>query len=87
MSPRATVLLVDDEEYVRDSLASLLRRRGFETRTAASVDEALSPANLEGVDVVVTDLKMPGRDGLALVRELAGDERADALAAGMIVGA
>ena len=73
MSPRATVLLVDDEDYVRDSLASLLQRRGFETRTAASVEEALSPESLGGVDVVVTDLKMPGRDGLALVRELAGE--------------
>jgi DNA-binding NtrC family response regulator len=70
---RGTVLVVDDENYVRDSLATLLERRGFEVRTAGSVEEALQPQRLAGLDAVVTDLKMPGRDGLALVRELAGD--------------
>lgn len=73
MSHRGTVLIVDDEEYVRDSLASLLERRGFETLTAASVDQALEPGRLQGVDAVVTDLKMPGRDGLDLVKSVAGD--------------
>ncbi|MCB1035246.1 MAG: sigma-54-dependent Fis family transcriptional regulator, partial [Acidobacteria bacterium] len=69
MSHRGTVLVVDDEGYVRDSLAALLERRGFETHTAGSVDEALQPGRLASVDVVVTDLKMPGRGGLDLVRE------------------
>ncbi len=70
---RGSVLIVDDEAYVRDSLANLLERRGFEARTAASVDEALQPAQLDGIDAVVTDLKMPGRDGLDLVRQLAAE--------------
>ena len=73
MKPRRTVLIVDDEAYVLESLASLLERRGFEVRTATSVDEALDPGLLGGVDAVVTDLKMPGRDGLELVREVAGE--------------
>ncbi len=73
MSRRATVLIVDDEDYVRDSLASLLERRGFEVRAAGSVDQALEPERLAGVDAVVTDLKMPGRGGLDLVRELASE--------------
>lgn len=68
---RGTVLLVDDESFVRESLSTLLERRGFEIRTASSVDEALEPEQLAGVDAVVTDLKMPKRDGLALVREIA----------------
>jgi len=66
----ANVLLVDDEAYVRDSLATLLGRRGYEVRTAASYDEALATKSLDGVDAVVTDLKIPGRDGTALLHRL-----------------
>jgi DNA-binding NtrC family response regulator len=71
MSPLGTVLVVDDEAYVRDSLASLLERRQFVVRTAGSVAEALAPDNLDGLDAVVTDLRMPEQDGLALVEALA----------------
>jgi DNA-binding NtrC family response regulator len=66
----ATVLVVDDEAYVRDSLATLLRRRGFDVRAAGGYDEALGSGSLDGVDAVVTDLKMPGKDGTALLRRL-----------------
>ncbi|MCB1057276.1 MAG: sigma-54-dependent Fis family transcriptional regulator [Acidobacteria bacterium] len=72
-APRGSILVVDDESYVRDSLASVLERRGFDVRTAASVDEALTPERLEAIDAVVTDLKMPGRGGLELVCELQGE--------------
>ncbi len=71
MSPVATVLLVDDEDYVRDSLTALLERRGFEVRTAASSDAALDEELLEGCDLVLTDLRMPGLDGRELVATLA----------------
>ena len=74
MSEIGTVLVVDDEGYVRDSLASVLARRGFTVRAAGSVNEALTPENLDGIDAVVTDLKMPERDGLALVKEIADRE-------------
>jgi DNA-binding NtrC family response regulator len=69
-----TVLLVDDEAYVRESLASVLSRRRLKVKTATSVAEALRPGTLAGVDVVVTDLKMPDEDGLSLVRRLAESE-------------
>jgi DNA-binding NtrC family response regulator len=71
MKTRGTILLVDDEDYVRDSLATLLERRGYLVRGAASAAEALQSHSLDGVDVVVTDLRMPGEDGLQLVRRLA----------------
>jgi DNA-binding NtrC family response regulator len=70
VAPSASVLLVDDEAYVRESLQEILARRGFDVRTAASGAEALEPGRLDGVEVVVSDLKMPGIDGLALVTEL-----------------
>jgi len=66
----ATVLIVDDETYVRESLAALLARRGCEVRTAGSAREALADEMLDGLDVVVTDLKMPGEDGGELLRRL-----------------
>ena len=70
MSPRGTLLIVDDEAYVRESLAEVLRRRDFVVRTSATASEALVPDNLAGLDAVVTDLKLPGEDGQALVRQL-----------------
>lgn len=71
MSGRGTVLIVDDEDYVRDSLVAALSRQRFEMRSASGVDEAQTGDILSGVDAVVTDLRMPGDDGLALLRRLA----------------
>lgn len=74
MSTRGTVLVVDDEAYVRESLAAVLAHQGFEVRAAASTAEALEGERLTGADALVTDLKMPGAGGLALLRRLARDE-------------
>jgi DNA-binding NtrC family response regulator len=65
-----TILLVDDEAYVRDSLAAVLRRKGFAVRTASGPDEALQAHSLDGVDAVITDLRMSGGDGLGLISQL-----------------
>ena len=64
-----TVLLVDDEPGVRFALTEVLRDRGYRVICACSGSEAL--AALDGVDVVVTDLSMPGMDGLELVSQIA----------------
>jgi CheY-like chemotaxis protein len=64
-----TVLLVDDEPGVRFALTEVLHDRGYRVVSASSGAEAL--AALEGVDVVVTDLSMPGMDGLELVSRIA----------------
>lgn len=68
------ILLVDDEAYVRDSLAAVLERRGFSVRCAAGADEALQRDKLDGVDAVVTDLRMPGTGGLELLERLSAAE-------------
>jgi two-component system response regulator HydG len=67
---QGSVLVVDDEEYVRESVAEILRRAGFSVRTAGSVDEAVAAPGIDGMDAVLTDLRMPGRDGLELLREV-----------------
>jgi CheY-like chemotaxis protein len=70
-----TILVVDDDPGVRFALTEVLRERGHRVIAAASGQEALD--KLDGVDVVVTDLAMPGMDGLELVSRIA--ERAPAL--------
>lgn len=66
MKPR--VLIVDDEETIRKLLKSRLERDGLEVTTASNADEAEKSLNTGSeVGVVVTDLKMPGRDGFQLM--------------------
>src|SRR5262245_22691388 len=67
---RGTVLVVEDEAYVRTSLSELLASRGFEVIQAAGAEEAQDQLRRAPVDVVLTDLKMPGTGGLELVRRL-----------------
>jgi DNA-binding NtrC family response regulator len=60
----ATVLVVDDDLIVQDSVKCLLDTDGYEVTTAATGEEALSRLARQGFDVVVSDIKMPGLTGL-----------------------
>ena len=64
------MLLVDDDETFRERLGRALRDRGFEVRTAASVDEAVSLAEDDSPEYAVVDLRMPGKGGMEMLREL-----------------
>jgi len=66
----ARVLVVDDEAGVRESVRMVLRGE-FEVLTADGVDAALAALGSARVDLVLLDLLMPGRDGFALLEELA----------------
>ncbi len=69
---RCRVLLIDDEDAVRNATARLLGRRGYDVSTAASGREGLDLLDTEAFDVVVTDLLMPGEaSGRAVLDELA----------------
>ena len=69
------VLVVDDSATVRFKVKSLLQKAGMEVDQAGNVHEALARlAPGHGVDVVVTDLRMPGLDGNKLVTTLQGCE-------------
>jgi DNA-binding NtrC family response regulator len=65
-----TVLVVDDEAFVRESLVDLLESDGYRPVAAGSVKEALRLVDVEPVIAIITDLKMPGGDGLELLREI-----------------
>jgi DNA-binding NtrC family response regulator len=66
----ARVLIVDDEKDILKALEFLLRAEGYSVSKAQSGEEALDLFKKEGFDVVLTDLKMPGMDGLALLDEI-----------------
>ena len=73
--PRADeprILVVDDEKPVRRLMAAIVARGGFKTLEAQSGAEALEMAEHEHVDLVVTDVQMPGMTGPELVRALRG---------------
>ena len=64
-----TVLLVDDEALLRDILSEVLQEAALRVHSAASGAEALAVLDAgEAIDVLVTDLSMPGMDGHALIR-------------------
>jgi len=66
-----SVLVVDDERNIRRVLRAMLRRFGYEVTTACDGNEALAIVENDGpFDVVITDLKMPGMDGMDLLRVL-----------------
>ncbi len=69
---KTRVLIVDDEESIRKLLKSRMEREGYDTLTASNAEEAekLFGTNGNGIGTVVTDLKMPGRDGFQLMKAL-----------------
>lgn len=67
---RARILIVDDEPIKRTVLEDELRDAGYDVKTAANPLEAEEYLDEAGFDVVLTDLRMPGQDGLSFLRDL-----------------
>jgi two-component system KDP operon response regulator KdpE len=67
---KGRVLVVDDEEQIRRSLARALTSRGFDVRTAADGGDAVAEAEGFAPDLVVLDLNLPELDGFAVTRRL-----------------
>ena len=65
-----SILLVDDDEVFRKRLGRAFFDRGHDVRLAANYDEALASAREDSPQFAVVDLKMPGRSGLDVVRDL-----------------
>jgi two-component system nitrogen regulation response regulator NtrX len=65
------ILIVDDEESIRRSLAGILADEGFETATARDGDQALAMLRADGLpSLVLLDIAMPGRDGMEVLEEI-----------------
>jgi len=65
-----SMLIVDDDEVLRERLAKALRARGYEVRTAKDAAAALELARQESPELALVDLRMPGASGLELIGEL-----------------
>jgi FixJ family two-component response regulator len=70
-----TVLVVDDDPQVRDSIGQLLRSLGMHTQLFASVADFLKSDKSDGPTCVVLDVRLPGRSGLEFQRDLAAANR------------
>jgi len=66
------IMIVDDEAFVVEELAEALSEEGYTVATAGSGADALDVPDLVDIDVLVTDLKMPGMTGIDLLTALRG---------------
>jgi two-component system response regulator MprA len=69
-TPNGRVLVVEDDQSVRDAVARALRYEGYDVRTAFDGTDALTHVADDDPDVVVLDVLMPGTDGLEVCRRL-----------------
>ena len=69
-TPKPSVLLVDDDDRFRSRMARAFEERGYEAQQADSYDAALEIGTKESAEFAVVDLRMPGKSGLEVVREL-----------------
>lgn len=70
MKKNANILVVDDDSLNRQTVARTLAHAGFNTVTAANGEEALDCLNREQFDAVVSDVRMPGMDGIELLQNI-----------------
>ena len=64
------ILVVDDEEGARDLFNTILTDEGYDVSLASGGEEALGLFNSNPFNLVITDIKMPGMDGLQLLQEI-----------------
>src|SRR5665811_1880751 len=67
---REHILVVDDEEMIRDLISSALAQEEYICHQAANVDEAFILLGEQPIDLVISDIMMPGRSGVELLRDL-----------------
>jgi two-component system response regulator RegA len=65
-----SILIVDDDEVLRTRLERAFSQRGLKVYTAADCDAAIAQTKSQDLDMAVVDLKMPGKSGLELLREI-----------------
>ncbi len=64
------ILVVDDDRTVADTLSLIFQKSGFDVRTAYSAHEAIRSARTFAPDLMLCDIDMPGRDGVALMGDI-----------------
>ena len=75
MKPKRTILCVDDNEQSLSHRKIMLETRGYRVVSLSRGEEALERFKQGGIDLVLTDIMMPGLDGFGLLRALRADAR------------
>lgn len=68
--PERVILIVDDEEGLREGLGKLLEDEGYVVLCAETGEEALDVLQQSRIDLVLTDMRMPGMDGIELLKKI-----------------
>ena len=69
----ARILIIDDEDQSRDMLCQALTRAGYEVLTARDGSEGIALCRTVRADLIITDILMPGKEGLETIMELRRD--------------
>ncbi len=66
----ASILIIDDEEDIRDALQMVLESAGYDVMVASNGNEAIVLQRGEPADLIITDIIMPEKDGVAIIKEI-----------------
>ncbi len=66
----ARILVVDDEPAIRSSLVTVLEKQGFKCHAAGTGEEAIEAFDADPFDIVITDIRMPGKSGVDVMRHV-----------------
>jgi two-component system, chemotaxis family, chemotaxis protein CheY len=69
-----TILIADDSESIRELVELTLKSAGYNVLKSVDGDDALSHLNGQTIHLVITDLNMPKRDGISLIKEIRSRE-------------
>jgi DNA-binding NtrC family response regulator len=65
------ILLIDDDEWIRDSLAMFMEAEGCHLKACESAEEALDAINRQPYDIIIADYRLPGMNGLEFLKKIA----------------
>ena len=80
------ILLIDDEELITRTLARALEKSGYEVLVAKRGEDALIMAEEEEFDLIISDIRMPGPDGVDTVKKILANKRSSKIPAIFMTG-